>query len=194
MEESRVLDHLRQSKALLEGHFLLSSGLHSNRYFQCARVLQYPDRAGELAGGLAHAMPWAIDVVVGPALGAVVWSQEVGRALGCRALFTERQGGEMTLRRGFEIDPSERVLVVEDVVTTGRSAREAIDVVRGFGAQVVGVGSIVNRSGGNPFEDLGLELQALCEVEVHTWEADDCPLCAEGRELVKPGSRPGSAA
>ena len=196
MEAARVLDSLRETRALLEGHFELSSGLHSDRYFQCARVLQYPDRAAELARGLAEtirerfadALP---EVVVGPALGAVTWSYEMGRALGVRALFTERKDGAMVLRRGFELEAGERVLVVEDVVTTGGSAREAARCVVDAGARVVGFGAIVNRAGRNPFEDLGVDLAALVAVEAQAWQPDACPLCAAGTTAEKPGSRTG---
>ncbi len=196
MESGRVLELLRESDALLEGHFALSSGRHSDRYFQCAKVLQHPSHAGELARGLAASLAGAgleVDVVVGPAMGAVVWSYAVANALGVRSLFTERVDGAMALRRGFELGAGERVLVVEDALTTGGSAREAIAVVRAHGARVVAVGSVVNRSGGNPFEAEGLPLFALCEVSAETWEPAACPLCAQGTRAVKPGSRPISA-
>jgi orotate phosphoribosyltransferase len=192
MNEAGVLQHLRESEALLEGHFKLSSGKHSNRYFQCALVLQYPDRAGELAAGVAELVDREVDVVVGPAMGAVVWAQEVGRALGTRAIFVERVEGEFALRRNFKLAQGERVLVAEDVLTTGGSVREVIEVLRELGADVVGVASVVNRSGRNPFEDLGLPLWALVDVKAEVWEPEGCPLCAEGTPAVKPGSRPGS--
>jgi orotate phosphoribosyltransferase len=142
-----------------------------------------------LASALAEKLPYEVDLVVGPALGAVVWAQEMARALGTPAHFTERKDGEMLLRRGFFIEPGTRVLVVEDVITTGGSAREVVELLRGLGVVVVGVGTLVNRSGGNPFEDLGMELSALAEVQVETWEAGDCPLCAGGEEPIKPGSK-----
>lgn len=190
----RVLELLRESGGLLEGHFALSSGNHSDRYFQCALALAHPDRARELARGLAaqvrrHGL--AVDVVVGPALGAVVWSFAAAEALGVRSLFTERVDGRMVLRRGFAIAPGERVLVVEDALTTGGSAREAIGVVREHGGRPVAVGAVVNRSGGNPFAADGLPCLALCEVEAVLWQPSDCPLCAAGGRAVKPGSRPG---
>jgi len=195
MDGARVLELLRESEAMLEGHFELSSGKHSDRYFQCAKVLQYPDRARELAAGLAQALE-ALDepvqVVVGPAMGAVVWSFAVAEELGVRSLFTERKDGGMVLRRGFELKPGERVLVVEDALTTGGSAREAIRALEEAGGDVVAVGSVVNRSGGNPFEDL--PLFALCEVKAETWEPAECPLCAAGGHAIKPGSRPGASA
>ncbi|HJO27553.1 MAG TPA: orotate phosphoribosyltransferase [Planctomycetota bacterium] len=204
MTPEEVLGLFRASGALLEGHFELSSGLHSERYFQCARLLEDPRRAGELAGALADQLRAAdqapIELVVGPAIGAVVWAQEMGRALGTHAIFTERSGGEMTLRRGFEVRPGERVLIVEDVVTTGGSAREALDVIRERGAEIVAVGTILNRSGGNPFAGdegeggEGLPLFSLAEAQAVAWERDACPLCAAGGQAVKPGSRPGAAA
>jgi orotate phosphoribosyltransferase len=192
MNQEQVLEQCRKCGALLEGHFALSSGLHSDRYFQCALVLSDPLRAEGLARAAALRIEAAVDVVVGPALGAVVWAHELARALGVRALFTERVDGRMVLRRGFELAPEERVLVAEDVVTTGGSSREVIDLARRAGTEVVGVAAIVNRSGcSNPFEDLGLPLAALAEVEVETWEAGACPLCAsnEAGPAVKPGSR-----
>ena len=189
METSEVLDLLRGSGALLEGHFELSSGLHSDRYFQCALGLCEPQRAEVLARALAEKLPYEVDLVVGPALGAVVWAQEMARALGTPAYFTERSQGEMLLRRGFSVEPKTRVLVVEDVITTGGSAREVVEVLRGMGAVVCGVGTLVNRSGGNPYEDLGMELTSLAAVEVETWEPGECPLCADGGEPTKPGSK-----
>lgn len=191
MDSGRVLDSLRETRALLEGHFELSSGLHSDRYFQCARVLQYPERAAELALALAAEVQrkTPCDVVVGPALGAVTFGYEMARALGVRGLFTERKAGEMVLRRGFELDPGERVLVVEDVVTTGGSAREAALCVQRAGGTLVGFGTIVNRSGGNPFADLGVDLTALVDVEAKAWQPAECPLCAEGSTAEKPGSK-----
>lgn len=189
MTEEEVFDHLRATDALLEGHFELSSGLHSDRYFQCALVLSEPARAEALARAFAEKVDVEFDTVVGPAMGAVVWAQEVGRALGKRALFTERKDGEMCLRRGFSFRPGERVLLVEDVLTTGGSAKEVIRVLEAHGARVVACGSLVNRSGGNPFETLGLPLYELVRVEVQTWQPDACPLCAAGDAAVKPGSR-----
>jgi orotate phosphoribosyltransferase len=196
MNQEQVLEQCRKCGAMLEGHFQLSSGLHSDRYFQCALLLSDPLRAEALARAVALKIEQSVDVVVGPAMGAVVWAHEVARAMGVRALFTERVDGEMTLRRGFSLEAGERVLVVEDVLTTGGSAREAIEVVRSCGAVPVAVASIVNRSGvRNPFEDDGLPLACLAEVEVQTWKPDTCPLCAAGgSRAVKPGSRPAQKA
>jgi orotate phosphoribosyltransferase len=190
LSPEQVLDLLRAEDALLEGHFLLSSGLRSDRYFQCALALANPVTAGKLAEALVTRLPERPELVVGPAMGAVVWAQEVARALGCRAFFTERVDGTFALRRGFRIEPGTRVLVVEDVVTTGGSAKEVIALLRELGARVIGVGSIVNRSGGQPFEDLDLPLTALAEVTARTWSADDVPAEFAGSEPVKPGSRP----
>lgn len=199
MDQNRVLDLFRSSNAMLEGHFELSSGNHSDRYFQCALILEEPRRAEALAQALAERMrasgqgPGAVDVVIGPALGAVVWAHELARALGARGMFTERQGDAMTLRRGFQLKPSDRVLVVEDVITTGGSAREVIEVLRALGVKPVAVAGLVNRSGGNPFEKDGLALHALAAVEVKQWKKEDCPLCRAGGKAVKPGSRAGAA-
>ena len=194
MDSERVFELLHESGGMLEGHFELSSGNHSDRYFQCAKVLQHPEFAGELARGVAAAVgELDIQVIVGPAMGAVVWSYAVAAAVGVRSLFTERVDGAMTLRRGFHLEPNERVLVVEDALSTGGSAREAIEVVRQTGATVVGVASIVNRSGGNPFEADDLPLFALCDVRAEMWQPAQCPLCVGGDIAIKPGSRPGAS-
>jgi orotate phosphoribosyltransferase len=195
LDQEHVLDLFRQTGAMLEGHFELSSGLHSERYFQCALLLADPRRAELLAQSLAKKIEARrekkIDVVIGPALGAVVWAHEVARALGALAMFTERKDGAMSLRRGFALEPGQRVLVVEDVLTTGGSAREVIEVMRTFDVPPAGVAAIVNRSGGNPFAKDGLPLTALAEVEVRTWKREDCALCRAGGKAVKPGSRGG---
>jgi len=189
MQEEQVLDLFRESGAMLEGHFELSSGLHSDRYFQCALLLADPRRAEKLAEALAPRIPAGTEVVVGPALGAVVWAHEMARALGLPGMFTERKDGEMCLRRGFQLEPGTRVLVVEDVLTTGGSAREVIRLLRSMQVEVTGVGAILNRSGKNPFEGDGLDLFCLTEVEAKAWKPDDCPLCAAGTAAIKPGSR-----
>ncbi len=184
-----LLDLFRKSGALLEGHFRLSSGLHSGGYLQCALVLQYPEHAERLGRALADVTralrPTA---VLSPALGGVVIGHEVARALGVRALFTERQDGTMVLRRGFVIGDADRVLVVEDVVTTGGSTRETMQVARAAGGQVVGAASIVDRSGGTVSVDVPFE--TLLRVDLATHAPDVCPLCAQGLPVVKPGSRP----
>jgi len=195
LDSTGLLESMRAKEALLEGHFELSSGLHSDRYFQCALFLQHPAEAGAAAETLARLLrEREVEVVVGPAMGAVTFSYEVGRACGTRALFTERKEGMMTLRRGFRIEPGERVLVVEDVLTTGGSAREVIRVIQELGGKVVAAACLVNRSGGNPFEDLDIPLVALADVQARVWNPADCPLCKGGDVAVKPGSRPGQVA
>lgn len=179
-----------ESGALMEGHFLLSSGRHSSRYMQCARVLQYPAFASRLGEELARLFADSrIEAVVGPALGGIIVAQEVARAFGgrVRSLFTEREDGRMALRRGFAVAPGERVLVVEDVITTGGSAQEVIDLMRALGAVVAGVGALVDRSGGKV--DFGVPLRAVVTLEIESYLPEDCPLCREGVPLVKPGSR-----
>ncbi len=183
-----VLDRFRQSGALLDGHFRLTSGLHSPGYLQCALVLQHPAHAEACGTEIAHRVRnLGAQVVLSPALGGIVIAQEVGRALGIRAIFAERQDGKLMLRRGFALTPGERVLVVEDVVTTGGSTRETIEVARAAGAQVVGAASIIDRSGGQ--QSLDVPYHALAILAVPTYEPEVCPLCAAGQPVVKPGSR-----
>ena len=189
MTENEILDIFRKHSALLEGHFVLSSGLHSDRYVQCALVLQHPDAAGTLCAQLAAKLKHlGATAVAAPALGGVIVSYEVARALGIRSLFTERQDGVMTLRRGFSFAPGEPTLVVEDVVTTGGSTGETIAAVEQAGGKVVGVGSLIDRSGGKV--DLGVPRAALVTLDVKTYNPSDCPLCKSGTPAVKPGSRP----
>ena len=188
MTEAELLALFRRSGALLDGHFRLSSGLHSPSYLQCALVLQYPDLAEQLGAALAErTRHLQATAVLSPALGGIVIGQEVGRALGVRALFAERQDGTLTLRRGFTLEPGEKVLVVEDVVTTGGSTRETMDVARAAGALVIGACGIVDRSGGK--QDLGVPFHALLSMVVPSYPADACPLCQQGLPVVKPGSR-----
>lgn len=188
MTQEDVLDLFRKSGALLEGHFTLTSGLHSDRYLQSALVLQYPEFAAALgaaiAGRVRHLQPTA---VLSPALGGIVIGQEVGRALGVRALFAERQDGALTLRRGFTLGGSDRVLIVEDVLTTGGSTRETAAVADAAGAQVVGAAAIVDRAP-DPGR-IGMPLQALVQLDVPSYGPDSCPHCAAGVPVVKPGSR-----
>jgi orotate phosphoribosyltransferase len=187
MTETDVLDLFRHSGALLEGHFKLSSGLHSDRYLQSALVLQHPDFAEQLGQALAdrtkHLQPTA---VLSPALGGIVIGQEVGRALQVRALFAERQDGRLSLRRGFTLDPADRVLIVEDVITTGGSTRETIAVADAAGAQVIGAASIIDRG---PDTVLDVPLKSLVKMQVAAHDPASCPLCAQGLPVVKPGSR-----
>jgi orotate phosphoribosyltransferase len=188
MTKDEVLSAFRRSGALLEGHFRLSSGLHSPGYLQCALVLQHPKEAealGAALGGIVRSL--GAQAVLSPAMGGIVIGQEVGRALGVRAIFAERQDGALTLRRGFTLDPGEKVIVVEDVVTTGGSTRETMDVARAAGAIVVGACAIVDRSGGK--QGLDVPFHALLPMDVKTYQPDDCPLCKQGIPVVKPGSR-----
>jgi orotate phosphoribosyltransferase len=188
MTSDQVLDIYKKTGALLTGHFLLSSGLHSEQYLQSALVLQQPDIATKLCAALAeHFKNSKIDVVIAPALGGVFVSHETARALGVRALFAERVSGELTLRRGFSIKPGERVLVVEDVITTGKSTKETIDVVKKTGGVVIAAGSLVDRSGGKA--DLGVPYKSLVTLDVPTYTPEACPLCKAGSTPVKPGSR-----
>ena len=175
-----------------QGHFMLSSGLHSGDYLQCALYLAEPQRAaragGLLADAVADAVP-SIDLVVSPAMGGLIIGHETARALSLPFLFTERVDGVMVLRRGFAVAPGQRVVIVEDVVTTGKSTREVVEVLAADGAEVVGLASMVNRSGNaNPFEPL--PYRALLEASFPTWTTDECPLCADGVPIAKPGSRP----
>lgn len=176
------------SGALLEGHFRLTSGRHSDRYIQCARVLMEPNYTAALCGHLAEAFKdEAVDLVVGPAMGGIVISYEMARQLGVPSLFTERVEGKMTLRRNFTIEPGQKVLVVEDVVTTGGSVKEVIDIVRENGGVVVGVALLVDRSNGKV--DLGARVEACLSMDVKSYEAEECPLCKAGLPIIKPGSR-----
>lgn len=183
-----VLDRFRREGALLEGHFRLTSGLHSPGFLQCALVLQHPGQAEALGAGLADRVrDLSAQAVLSPALGGIVIGQEVGRALGVRAIFAERQDGALMLRRGFTLAAGERVLVVEDVVTTGGSTRETIEVARAAGGQVVGAAAIIDRSGGR--QALDVPFQALATLALPTYDPGSCPLCAAGVPVVKPGSR-----
>ena len=189
MDQDATLALFRRAGALLEGHFRLSSGLHSNGYLQSALVLQHPGDAGALGAALAERVAaWRPDVVLSPALGGVIIGHEVGRALTVRALFAERAEGKLTLRRGFSLSRGERVLIVEDVVTTGGSTRETIEVATSTGAEVVGAAALIDRSGGTA--QLGVPLEALARLSLPTYEPSSCPLCARGVPVTKPGSRP----
>jgi orotate phosphoribosyltransferase len=188
-----ILALFKERQALLEGHFLLSSGLHSPRYLQSALVLQDPAVATRLGAALGDLIRpvlggETVGAVVGPALGGILVAHEVARALGCRALFTERLGDAMVLRRGFAIAPGEGLAVVEDVITTGRSTQEVLDVLRSAGGKILAVASLVDRTGGSV--DLGVPLRSLLAIDVPTYPAESCPLCAQGSQAQKPGSRP----
>ena len=184
----RLLSIFQETGALLEGHFQLTSGLHSPRYLQCALVLQHP-RHAEWIGAAIRSRFGAeqVSAVVAPAIGGIIVAHETARAFGARALFTEREAGVMTFRRGFRLEPGERVLVVEDVVTTGGSTRETIDAVNNAGGFVIGAASVVDRSGGAV--ELGVRREALLTLEVPAYEPEQCPLCKQGTPAIKPGSR-----
>lgn len=188
MRENEILQIFRERDALLEGHFILSSGMHSNRYIQCALVLQYPDIAEQLCSALAAQLrSFPASVVVAPALGGVLVAHEVAKALGVRALFTERQNGIMVLRRGFALTPGEPALVVEDVITTGGSTRETMKCVEDAGGKVSAAGALIDRSGGAA--DLGVPKSALVTLTVQNYDPTNCPLCKSGIPATKPGSR-----
>jgi orotate phosphoribosyltransferase len=193
MNRESLLAIFRETGALLEGHFQLTSGLHSAQYFQCAKVLQYPRHTELLCGEIAAAFRDArINAVVAPALGGIVVGQEVGRQLGVRTMFCERKDGTMQLRRGFRIDPGERVLVCEDVITTGGSVAEVINIMRGAGGVIAGVAYIVDRSNGKVRFEVatGGRQFSLLQLEVVAWKPEECPLCKADSPVEKPGSRP----
>jgi len=189
--DDEILDEFRTAEALLEGHFILSSGLHSRRYLQCARVLMDPARAERLARALAAKLPAAVRdavaVVVSPAMGGVIIGHEMGRALGKPAMFVERPQGKFELRRGFRLEPGTRVLLVEDVVTTGLSSREAIEAMEQAGGKVVGAAALVDRSGGTA--QFAVPFAALIRIDVPTYAADAVPPDLAAIPAIRPGSR-----
>lgn len=189
MRAEEVIERFKRTGALLEGHFILSSGLHSSVYLQCALVLQHPPEAESFGRALAERYEGVqVETIVAPAIGGLIIGYEVARALGARFIWTERDGaGQMTLRRGFTINSGERVLVVEDVITTGGSTRETIETIESTGALVVGAASIIDRSGGSA--DVGVARLALATLDVPSVAPDACPACARGEQAVKPGSR-----
>ena len=188
LPKDQVLDIFRETKALLEGHFQLTSGLHSPQYFQCARVLQYPKYLHLFAGEIAKHFEYAdVEVVISPAIGGIVVGTEVGRMMRVRTIFGERKDGKMDLRRGFELHPGERALIVEDVVTTGGSVFEVAELVKKGDARLAGVGYIVDRSNGRIKFDA--KHFSVLQMDVVTYKPDACPLCKEGIPVVKPGSR-----
>ncbi len=189
IDQNGVMELFEETGALLRGHFVLTSGLHSPNYLQCARVLQFPRIAERLGQAIASGFrDQRISCVVAPAIGGIVIGYEVARALGATSVFTERDGnGEMTLRRGFTLSEDERVLVVEDVITTGGSTRETIDAVIAAGGKVIAAASVIDRSGGTA--DVGVARAALATLQVETYDPAKCPLCADGSQPVKPGSR-----
>ena len=194
--DENVLNLLRESDAMLEGHFLLSSGRHSDKYFQCAKLLQYPDRTAEALAQLARRIradreKLSLDAVVGPAMGGIIAAWELGRQLGLRAMFTERnEEGEMLLRRGFEIRQGERILIAEDVITTGKSFGECAAVLEKLGAKIAAIACIVDRRAAEAQTPTCVwPLYAACEVTANNWDACSCELCKQGIPAVKPGSR-----
>jgi orotate phosphoribosyltransferase len=188
LNAEQVIDQFRATGALLEGHFQLSSGLHSTVYLQCALVLQFPERAEAFGHAIAEKFQGqGIMLVASPAIGGIVIGHEVARALGARFVWTEREAGQMTLRRGFTIAPGEKTLIVEDVITTGGSTRETIEAVRRAGADVVRAASIIDRSGATA--DVGVPLSSLASLRVLSVESSACEACKLGEPVVKPGSR-----
>lgn len=189
LNKDDVLKIFKDTEALLEGHFLLTSGRHSNQYFQCAKVLQYPEYTAQICSSIAdHFKDYEIDTVIAPAMGGIIVGYEVARQLNKRSIFTERENKEMTLRRGFSLSKGEKVLVCEDVVTTGGSVFEVIEIVKKFNAEVVGVASVVDRSNGKV--DFGYEFFPSLRLNAVSYPADACEICKEGKlELIKPGSR-----
>jgi orotate phosphoribosyltransferase len=186
--KERVLEVLKEAGVLLEGHFLLTSGRHSNKYLQCAKIFQYTKYSEELCKALAEKYKDAgIDLVIGPAIGAIQMSYEVSRWLDVKNIFAERDNGVMALRRGFTIEKGQKVLIVEDVVTTGGSVKEVIEIVKEAGGEVAGVGAVVDRTGGKI--DFGTRFESVISMEVESYEPDQCPLCKQGIPYIKPGSR-----
>lgn len=189
MQPEEIISIFKSTGALLEGHFRLTSGLHSPQYFQCAKVLQFPEYCKLLCDKIAnYYRDKKVDAVISPALGGIVVGQEVGRLLNVRTIFAERQDGVMLLRRGFEIKPGENVLVCEDVVTTGASSQEVINIVNNAGGNVIGTASIVDRSGGKVKFNSSNQYSVL-KLEVITYQPDNCPLCKQNIPIIKPGSR-----
>jgi len=188
LKPEEVINEFKETDALLEGHFQLTSGLHSTVYLQCARVLQYPSKAEQFGRAIAAQFAGqGIALVTSPAIGGIVIGHEVARALGARFVWTERDAGQMTLRRGFAINPGEKTLVVEDVITTGGSTRETIECLQEAGADVIGAASIIDRSGGAA--DVGVPRVALAALKVLSVDPADCDACSQGNAVVKPGSR-----
>lgn len=187
LEAGEVKELFLKSGALLQGHFQLSSGLHSEEYLQCALVLAQPELAAKLGEALAGLLRAKPDLILSPAMGGLIIGHEVARALGVRAYFTERENGIMTLRRGFALKPREKVVIVEDVITTGKSTGEVLQVVRTLGAEAAGVLSIVDRSITPP--EFGVPFQSLVKMKIETFSPEACPSCRAGKPLMKPGSR-----
>lgn len=181
-----VIEILKEVGALLEGHFLLSSGKHSEKYCQCAKLLQYPDKSAKVLSKVVEDIKnIKFDVVVGPAMGGIIVAYEIGRQTGKRAIFTERVEGKMVFKRGFEICQGERVLITEDVITTGKSSLETAEVIKKLGGQVIGIACIVDRSS----SELPFPIFGAVKIQIDTYDKDECPLCKKGLVYEKPGSR-----
>jgi len=188
MNIEKWLEIFKDNDALLEGHFLLTSGKHSNKYLQCAKLLQHPNISEIICKELSKEyIDLNIDVIIGPALGAIILSYELARHLHARSIFAEREEGIMKLRRGFKIEKGEKVLIVEDVITTGGSVKEIMNIVEDYGGEIVGVAGIVDRSNG--IINLGVPINTILKMNIEAFEPDNCPLCKEVIPLVKPGSR-----
>ena len=189
MERNDLIEILKESEAFLQGHFLLSSGKHSSGYVQCAKVLRYPDKAGIVLSEVVEKMKdIEVDLVVGPAMGGVIVAYELGRQMNKEAIFTEREDNIMKLRRGFEIEKGTKLIIAEDVITTGKSTKEVIKIVEEMGAIVVGVACLVDRTAKDV--DMGVPVYSAVKLDIGTYDADQCPMCKDGKEeLVKPGSR-----
>ncbi|MEW6724863.1 MAG: orotate phosphoribosyltransferase [Bacillota bacterium] len=189
MNRDEVIDILKHTGVLLQGHFLLTSGRHSAQFLQCSQLFQNPRAAAPLVAELVKPLDGQIDTVVGPAMGGVILAYEAARALGARAIYTEKESGRMVLKRGFFLQPGERVLVVEDAVTTGGSVRQTMEAVAATGAEMVGAAALVDRSGGRV--SLGVPFRALVTLDIPSYEPDDCPLCRAGIPLSRPKASPG---
>lgn len=181
-----MIEILKQTGALLEGHFLLTSGKHSKQYVQCAKILRYPDKAAEVLQSVAEKLKALdLDLLVGPAMGGIIVAYELGRQLGIEAIFTERVDGQMELRRGFEIKPGDRIAICEDVVTTAKSSMEVKKLLESMGGEVIALASIIDRTAGN----VDIDVISAIKLEIETFDKEDCPMCKAGMEYVKPGSR-----
>lgn len=188
MDSDLILEHFMKTNALLKGHFILSSGLHSSKYLQCARAIQRPEDATRFGKAIAEKYSGVgIDTVVSPAIGGLIIGFTVAQALGVRFIWTERESGKMTLRRGFSVSEGEKVLVVEDVITTGGSTRECMGALTAGGAVIIGAASIIDRSAGKA--DIGVPRESLAMLDVPSYQPDSCPMCAAGESAYKPGSR-----
>ena len=188
LNEEKILEHFKSTDALLDGHFILSSGLHSPKYLQCALALQYPTDAAKFGAAIAEKFAdERIECVASPAIGGLIIGYEVAKALNIRFVWTERENGLMTVRRGFKVKKDERMLVVEDVITTGGSTRECIAALEKYDAKIIGAASIIDRSNGAA--DVGVKRISLVSLEVPTYKVENCPLCENGSEALKPGSR-----